>query len=83
MKGMMKALFGMAISAGVFVVQQATDVLDGFKPENTHEHQAESPNAGFVIDHDVAMESRADAVGDVLIHKFDEMVLVDNASPDD
>jgi len=32
---------------------------------------------GFVIDQDAAMEQRAEAVGDELIRKLDEMVLAD------
>lgn len=79
MKGMMKALFGMAISAGVFAVKQATEALDGFTTQQAEKQHSESLNAGFVIDHDGAVESRDAALGDVLIQKFDEMVLVESS----
>lgn len=79
----MKALFAMAISAGVFEVHQATEILEGFRPQNPEESRWESLKTGFVIDHDGAMESRAEAVGDVLIQKFEEMVLVGEVHPDD
>lgn len=73
----MKALFSVAVSAGVFNVQQAmahigllTDWREGRLPSG-------EMKTGFVIDQDAAMESRGTAVGDVLIQKLDEMVLAD------
>lgn len=83
MKGMMKALFSMAIEAGVFAVHQANEVLDGFKSHSSDEQRPHSYNAGFVVDHDASMENRDDAVADVLINKFDEMVLTKSVPVDD
>lgn len=83
MKGMMKALFSMAIEAGVFAVHQANEVLDGFKSHSSDEQRPHSYNAGFVVDHDASMENRDDAVADILINKFDEMVLTKRVPVDD
>lgn len=72
----MKALFSMAVSASVFDVQQAVAHI-GILTEGGMRGGASK--TGFVIDQDVAMEQRAEAVGDELIRKLDEMVLADGA----
>jgi len=76
LEGAVKALFSVAVSAGVFSVQQAMahiTILTAAREKRL----TGSLKTGFVIDQDLAMESRVPAVGDALIQKLDEMVLSD------
>lgn len=74
LEGAVKALFSVAVSAGVFNVQQAMAHI-GLLTEGCISNAG--TKTGFVIDQDAAMESRDMAVGDVLIRRLDEMVLAD------
>lgn len=78
MEGAVKALISMAVSMGVFDMAQAMQHLAGLTAVKAEERMFRSLNTGFVIDQDLAMESRVPAVGDSLIQKFDEMMLFDN-----
>lgn len=76
LEGAVKALFSVAVGAGVFTVQQAVAHIDVLMAAR-EQRLSDVLRTGFVIDQDLAMESRAPAVGDALIQKFDEMVLSD------
>ena len=74
----MKALFSVAVSAGVFDVQQAMAHIGLLTEGRKGRLPSGGMKTGFVIDQDAAMESRGTAVGDVLIRNLDEMVLADD-----
>lgn len=76
LEGAVKALFSLAVSAGVFSVQQAMAHIDVLMAAR-EKRLSDALGTGFVIDQDLAMESRAPALGDALIQKLDEMVLSD------
>lgn len=78
MEGAVKALFSMAVGTGVFDIAQAMEHLARLTATRAEERMFRSLNTGFVIDQDLAMESRAPAIGDTLIQKFDEMMLFDD-----
>lgn len=75
MDGAIKALFSVAVSAGVFDVQQAMVHIYALTAKTAMERASRDTKTGFVIDQDLAMEDRDPAVGDSLIQKLDEMAL--------
>ena len=77
LEGAVKALFSVAVSAGVFDVQQAMAHIGLLTEGREGRLPSGGLKTGFVIDQDAAMESRRTAVGDVLIQRLDEMVLAD------
>ena len=77
LEGAVKALFSVAVSAGVFDVQQAMAHIGLLTEGREGRLPNEGMRTGFVIDQDAAMESRGTAVGDVLIRNLDEMVLAE------
>lgn len=80
MDGAVKALFSVAVSAGVFDVQTAMAHINALTAKRATERVFPETKTGFVIDQDLAMESRDPAVGDSLIQKFDEMAIFDVVS---
>ena len=78
LEGAVKALFSVAVSAGVFDVQQAIAHIGLLTEGRKGRLPSGGMKTGFVIDQDAAMESRGTAVGDVLIRNLDEMVLADD-----
>lgn len=78
----MKALFSVAVSESVFDVQEAMAHIWALTARRAEERLVgRGARTGFVIDQDLAMESRGPAVGDSLIQRLDEMVLSDNVPP--
>lgn len=75
MEGLVRALLGMAVHAGVFSTPDAAEYLDDLHSVCAAKASCASmPETGFVVDQDLAMEDRAGAVGDVLAQRFDEML---------
>lgn len=68
---LLRALLGMAMSAGMFDVSDATELLDELKMKRRGAHLG-VPEAGFVVDHARAVEKgHASATGSVLAQDFD------------
>lgn len=80
MDGAVKALFSVAVTAGVFDVQQAMAHINALTAKRATERMFLQMKTGFVVDQDLAMESREPAVGDSLIQKLDEMAIFDVVS---
>jgi hypothetical protein len=78
MEGFLKALFGMAVSAGTFSTAQAKQRLNSSLAGRLNCRPSEAPETGFIIDQDLSMESRDAAVGGVLAQRFDEMLLLED-----
>lgn len=74
MEGFLRALLGMAVFAEMLSVAQATEYLDSLRATRDAGHHFGIPETGFVIDQDLAVESRNAAVGDALVQRFDEML---------
>ena len=75
MEAFLRALLGMAIAAGALSVPQSTEYLDQLRLMREQNQQSFGiPDIGFVVDQDLALESRDAAVGDALVQRFDEML---------
>lgn len=72
MEGFLRAILGMAVSAGAFSMAQARECLDNLLARR--QGTFDILETRFVVDQDLSMESRDAAVGDVLAQRFDEML---------
>lgn len=78
MEGFLRALLGMAVFAEMLSMAQATEYLDSLKATRDEGYHGGVTETGFVIDHDLAVESRDAAVGDALVQRFDEMLFLED-----
>ncbi|KAF2723687.1 hypothetical protein K431DRAFT_325169 [Polychaeton citri CBS 116435] len=78
MEGFLKALLGMAVFAGAISMMQANEFLENLRAKRQDRRTFEVLETGFVVDQDLAMETRAAAIGDVLAQRFDEMLFFED-----
>lgn len=74
LEGFLRALLGMAVVAGAFTVAQATAYLSSLQAVREGDDSSEVPDTGFIVDQNLAMESRVEGVGHTLAQRFDEML---------
>lgn len=75
LKGFLKALLGMAVSAKVFTVSEAMEYYKVFTTSSERYQDAAVVETGFVVDQDLAIDRQELAVGDALAAKFDDLFI--------
>lgn len=71
LEDLLRALLGMAISIGVFTLVEAVELLDDLRAKQHYSSWPPMPQAGFVVDHDLAMHDVKSAIGSILAREFD------------
>lgn len=78
MEGVLRALLGMAVTAGAFSSANAADYLDDLHSQLSGPgFFTTQSQVGFVVDQDLAVEDRPAAAGDILAQRFDEILFQD------
>jgi hypothetical protein len=80
-EGIVRAVLGMAVTEGALSMALAKECLDGLRAMRDDRQTFGIPETGFIVDQDLAVESRDAAVGETLAQRFDEMLFLEELNP--
>jgi hypothetical protein len=76
MDSMIKALLHLAVSAEAISSAEANALFNSMKAKRKQPSSDQTAEAGWVIDHALALDDRTAATGDVIAQRFDEMMFM-------